>query len=62
MARLILLLVLVAVVVAVGAIAVAVWSTGDAARGGKLNGVQKVAYLCLFAVMTGIATGFLGAE
>lgn len=62
MARLIMLLALVAVVVAVGAIAVAVWSSGDDSRNGRLNNVQKVAYLCLFTVMTGVATGFLGAE
>ncbi|MCJ7873137.1 hypothetical protein Q4577_12000 [Marinovum sp. 2_MG-2023] len=62
MIRFVMLLVLAAVVVTVGAIAVAVWSTGDNARSGKLNGVQKVAYICLFAMMTGVATGWLGAE
>ncbi len=62
MLRLFTLLVLVAIVVAVGAIAVAVWASGSNAESGRLNGVQKVAYLCLMLVMTGVATGWLGAE
>lgn len=62
MLRLVTLLFLVAIVVAVGAIAVAVWSSGKGAGDGRLSGVQKVAYLCLMAVMTGVATGWLGAE
>ncbi|MGY3437580.1 MULTISPECIES: hypothetical protein [unclassified Marinovum] len=62
MIRIVTLLLLAAVIVAVGAVAVAIWSTGNAARKGKLNGVQKVAYACLFLVMSGVATGWLGAE
>jgi len=42
MIRFVTLLILAAMIVAVGAVAVAVWSSGN--RGGKLNGVQKVAY------------------
>lgn len=62
MIRIVTLLLLAAVIVAVGAVAVAIWSTGNAARKGKLNGVQKVSYACLFLVMSGVATGWLGAE
>ncbi len=60
MIRIVTLLILAAVIVAVGLAAVAVWSTGN--RGSKLNGVQKVAYACLFFLMSGVAVGWLGAE
>ncbi|WP_283644292.1 hypothetical protein [Marinovum algicola] len=60
MIRFVTLLILAAMIVAVGAVAVAVWSSGN--RGGKLNGVQKVAYACLFFLMSGVAVGWLGAE
>lgn len=60
MIRFVTLLILAAVIIAVGAVAVAVWSSGN--RGGKLNGVQKVAYACLFFLMSGVAVGWLGAE
>ena len=60
MIRFVTLLILAAVIVAVGAVAVAVWSSGN--RGGKLNGEQKVAYACLFFLMSGVAVGWLGAE
>ena len=60
MIRFVTLLILAAMIVAVGAVGVAVWSSGN--RGGKLNGVQKVAYACLFFLMSGVAVGWLGAE
>lgn len=62
MIRFVTLLLLAAVIVAVAALAVSVWATGDNARSGKLNGVQKVAYVCLLFLMSGVAVGWLGAE
>ena len=68
MSRLVLILVLVAVVTAVAAIAVAVISeTGERTwramgrPGGRLNAVQRVAYVLMMAVMLGTATGVLEA-
>jgi len=69
MSRLILILALIAVLTLVAAMAVSVMS--EAAErgerslsrpGGRLNAVQRVAYVLLLAVMAGTATGWLGTE
>lgn len=69
MSRLIVVLLLAAAITAAAAIAVSLISetgerTGRAMGrpGGRLNAVQRVAYMLLMAVTVGTAAGWLGAE
>ncbi|MGH1425122.1 MAG: hypothetical protein ACRBBU_10365 [Pseudooceanicola sp.] len=66
MSRLILLLILVAALVAAGTLIASAWSRptsgGAAVPARRGNAIQKAAYVFLVVIMTGVATGWLGAE
>ncbi|OWU86610.1 hypothetical protein ATO6_07465 [Oceanicola sp. 22II-s10i] len=66
MSRLILVIVLLAALVAAASLIASAWSKPSASSGTlparRSSAIQKVAYVLLIVIMTGVATGWVGAE